>query len=154
MICLTFDVEERFHSHLTPADAPRRWSAGDRIERILDFLEAQGHRATFFVVSELAGRASLQSKAEELGISTGDGSQFVEVLERIKELEARGFAFEAAEASVAMMLEYSAGEIDCAKKIEAAVDAALNSGQATRDIGGKLNTDKMTDAVIEQFHLL
>ena len=60
---------------------------------------------TRIVVSELAGRASLQSKAEELGISTGDGSQFVEVLERIKELEARGFAFEAAEASVAMMLE-------------------------------------------------
>ena len=60
---------------------------------------------TRIVVSELSGRASLQSKAEELGISTGDGSQFVEVLERIKELEARGFAFEAAEASVAMMLE-------------------------------------------------
>jgi len=54
MICLTFDVEERFHSHLTPEDAPRRWDAGDRIARILDFLEAQGRRATFFVVSELA----------------------------------------------------------------------------------------------------
>ncbi len=60
---------------------------------------------TRVVVSELAGRASLQSKAEELGISTGDGSQFVDVLNRIKELEARGFSFEAAGASVAMMLE-------------------------------------------------
>jgi 2-isopropylmalate synthase len=60
---------------------------------------------TRIVVSELAGRASLQSKAEELGISTGDGSQYVEVLNRIKELEARGFSFEAAGASVAMMLE-------------------------------------------------
>ncbi len=60
---------------------------------------------TRVVVSELAGRASLQSKAEELGISTGDDSQFVDVLNRIKELEARGFSFEAAGASVAMMLE-------------------------------------------------
>ena len=60
---------------------------------------------TRFVVSELAGRASLQSKAEELGISTGDGSQFVQVLDTIKELEARGFSFEAAGASVAMLLE-------------------------------------------------
>jgi 2-isopropylmalate synthase len=60
---------------------------------------------TRIVVSELAGRASLQSKAEELGITTGDGSQYVEVLNRIKELEARGFSFEAAGASVAMMLE-------------------------------------------------
>jgi len=56
MICLTFDVEERFHSHLTPEDAPRRWEAGDRIARILDHLEAHGHRATFFMVSELAER--------------------------------------------------------------------------------------------------
>jgi 2-isopropylmalate synthase len=60
---------------------------------------------TRIVVSELAGRASLQAKAEELGISTGDGSQYVKVLNRIKELEARGFSFEAAGASVAMMLE-------------------------------------------------
>ena len=51
---LTFDVEERFHSHLTPDDAPRRWDAGDRIARILDLLEAAGKRATFFVVGELA----------------------------------------------------------------------------------------------------
>ena len=54
MICLTFDVEERFHSHLTAADAARQWSAGDRIAMILDHLEAHDHRATFFVVSELA----------------------------------------------------------------------------------------------------
>lgn len=54
MICLTFDIEERFHSHLTPDDAPRHWSAGDRIERFLDLLEAGGHRATFFVVGDVA----------------------------------------------------------------------------------------------------
>jgi 3-isopropylmalate dehydrogenase len=56
--------------------------------------------------------------------------------------------------SVAMMLEYSAGESGCARKIEAAVDAALNAGKATRDIGGNLDTAEMTDAVIEQFRLL
>ena len=56
MICLTFDVEERFHSHLTPEDAPQRWAAGARIERILDHLTATGRRATFFIVTELAER--------------------------------------------------------------------------------------------------
>jgi 2-isopropylmalate synthase len=60
---------------------------------------------TQFVVSELAGRASLKSKAEELGLSVTDDALFVPVLNRIKELEARGFSFEAAGASVAMMLE-------------------------------------------------
>jgi 3-isopropylmalate dehydrogenase len=56
--------------------------------------------------------------------------------------------------SLAMMLEYTAGEVNCARKVEAAVDAALNAGNATRDIGGTLGTDTMADAVIEQFRAL
>lgn len=56
--------------------------------------------------------------------------------------------------SVAMMLEYSAGEFACAKKIEAAVDAALDAGFATQDLGGKHRTEQMTDAVISQFRSL
>ncbi|MFP4372771.1 MAG: citramalate synthase [Spirochaetaceae bacterium] len=54
------------------------------------------------VVSELSGRGNLLSKAEELGLDAG--GDVADVLARIKELEARGFSFEAAEASVAMML--------------------------------------------------
>ena len=56
--------------------------------------------------------------------------------------------------SVAMMLQYSAGERDCAARIEAAVDAALNAGKATRDLGGALGTLAMTDAIISQFRSL
>ncbi len=56
MICLTFDVEERFHSHLTGADGARQWQAGDRIARLLDLLEQRGSAATFFIVGELAER--------------------------------------------------------------------------------------------------
>ncbi len=56
MICLTFDVEERFHSHLVPGGAPREWTAGDALARVVDALEAAGRKATFFVVGELADR--------------------------------------------------------------------------------------------------
>ncbi len=56
MISLTFDVEERFHSHLTGEDSPRTWQAGDQIARTIDLLEAHGQVATFFVVGELAER--------------------------------------------------------------------------------------------------
>ena len=55
------------------------------------------------VVSELSGRSNVMSKAEELGLevsSTHGG----EVLEKIKSLEAKGFAYEAAEASVALLM--------------------------------------------------
>jgi 2-isopropylmalate synthase len=56
------------------------------------------------VVSELSGRGNLLSKAEELKINVQNGEVVTTVLEEIKSLEARGFSFEAAEGSVALML--------------------------------------------------
>ncbi|MCB9653312.1 MAG: citramalate synthase [Deltaproteobacteria bacterium] len=63
------------------------------------------------VVSELSGRGNLLSKAEELGLSTDveQNPHVTTVLDQIKELEAEGFSFEAAEASVALMLSRQAG---------------------------------------------
>jgi len=57
------------------------------------------------VVSELSGRGNLLSKASEYGIDLARGDQVGSVLDEIKSLEAQGFAFEAAEASVAMMMK-------------------------------------------------
>jgi len=54
------------------------------------------------VVSELSGRGNLLSKAEEFGVAAADMGP---VLEEIKALEAKGFSFEAAEASVALMMK-------------------------------------------------
>ena len=57
------------------------------------------------VISELAGRGNILSKAEEFGVSVAEnGDQVNAVLSRIKELEAQGFHFEGAEASVELML--------------------------------------------------
>jgi 2-isopropylmalate synthase len=56
------------------------------------------------VVSELSGRGNLFSKAEELGLVVENGEAVSHVLKQIKELEAQGFSFEAAESSVALML--------------------------------------------------
>ena len=57
------------------------------------------------VVSELSGRGNVLSKAEEFGVDvTGDQTAVAEVLQQIKDLEARGFHFEGAEASIELML--------------------------------------------------
>ncbi|HEY9526921.1 MAG TPA: citramalate synthase [Anaerolineales bacterium] len=56
------------------------------------------------VVSDLSGRGNLLSKAEEHGVEV-EGAEVLPVLNEIKDLESRGFSFEAAEASVAMMLK-------------------------------------------------
>jgi 2-isopropylmalate synthase len=57
---------------------------------------------TRFVVSELSGRANVRALAESLDVASSDIE--VDVLETVKEREARGFAFESAEASVALMM--------------------------------------------------
>ena len=56
------------------------------------------------LVSELSGRGNLRSKAEELGISHESLENLPGVLDTIKQLEHRGFTFEGAEGSVAMLL--------------------------------------------------
>jgi 2-isopropylmalate synthase len=56
------------------------------------------------VVSELSGRGNLLSKAEEFGLDA-TGPDAARVLEEIKALEAKGFSFEAADASVAMLMK-------------------------------------------------
>lgn len=57
------------------------------------------------VVSELSGRANLLSKAEEYGVDLGSGEGVPQVLQDVKAMEANGFSFEGAEASVIMMLK-------------------------------------------------
>ena len=57
------------------------------------------------VVSELSGRGNLISKAEEHGLGSSDLASVSQVLNEVKDLEARGFSFEAAEASVMLMLK-------------------------------------------------
>jgi 2-isopropylmalate synthase len=55
------------------------------------------------LVSELSGRGNLVYKAREFGLEA-DGAEVRHVLSDIKEMESRGFYFEGAEASVALML--------------------------------------------------
>jgi 2-isopropylmalate synthase len=57
------------------------------------------------VVSELSGRGNLKSKAEEFALPVNGDKEIGHVLSEIKTLEARGFSFEAAEASVALMMK-------------------------------------------------
>ncbi len=62
------------------------------------------------VVSELAGRASLTMKDHEMGIDlTSDPETVNAVLDSIKELEHRGYSFEAADASLEIMLRKRMG---------------------------------------------
>lgn len=65
---------------------------------------------TRIVVSELAGRAALVSKAAELGVDLHDDDALVmETLTEIKAREAGGYSFEVADASLALFLREKKG---------------------------------------------
>jgi 2-isopropylmalate synthase len=57
------------------------------------------------LVSDMAGRASVELKGKELGYDlSGDKAALGRVVDRVKELEARGYTFEAADASFELLL--------------------------------------------------
>ncbi|MFW6197425.1 MAG: citramalate synthase [Myxococcota bacterium] len=79
------------------------------------------------VVSELSGRGNVLAKAEEYGVEV-DGGKERQVLERIKEGEARGVSYEAAEASVALLVQREADEY---RPLFEVLDFRAESGQRT-----------------------
>src|SRR5205823_13464902 len=57
------------------------------------------------LVSDMAGRASVEVKGKQLGYDlSGDKATVGRVVERVKDLEARGYTFEAADASFELLL--------------------------------------------------
>jgi 2-isopropylmalate synthase len=57
------------------------------------------------LVSEMAGRASVELKGRELGFDLGNDRELVtRVTDRVKEMESRGYTFEAADASFELLL--------------------------------------------------
>ena len=86
-------------------------SAASRLSAAYEHIDpaAVGNLARV-VVSELAGRASLTMKALELGIDlTGDQATATRVLDGIKRLEHQGYMFEAADATLEVMLKKELG---------------------------------------------
>jgi 2-isopropylmalate synthase len=79
--------------------------AKDAYEHVDPELVGNGTR---FVVSEMAGRATITIKAEELGLEM-DGPAINEVIDDLKRLEHEGFHFEAADASLELLMRKAAG---------------------------------------------
>jgi 2-isopropylmalate synthase len=94
---------------------------------------------TRIVVSELSGKAAVASKADELGVAATDEARG-EVLARIKEAEASGFAYEGAEASVALLLARRAPSyVPPFRLLELRVLASVREGASFADATIKLD---------------
>jgi len=56
------------------------------------------------LISDMSGRANIQIKGQQLGFDLSDREQAARVTDRIKEREARGYSYEAADASFELLL--------------------------------------------------
>ena len=81
----------------TPARSARKKDAYEHVDP-----EAVGN-GTRFVVSEMAGRATITMKAAELGLDM-DGPAVTSVIDDLKRLEHEGYHFEAADASLELLM--------------------------------------------------
>ncbi|MEZ5182744.1 MAG: citramalate synthase [Acidimicrobiales bacterium] len=63
---------------------------------------------TRFVVSEMAGKATVDLKAKEIGIDL-DGPALTSVIDELKRLEHEGYHFEAADGSLELLMRRAAG---------------------------------------------
>jgi 2-isopropylmalate synthase len=71
------------------------------------------------LVSELAGRSNVLAKAGELGLDlVTDPELGTRVLDRVKELEHRGYAFEVADASFELLVRREAGLLEAPFALE------------------------------------
>jgi 2-isopropylmalate synthase len=79
--------------------------AKDAYEHVDPDLVGNGTR---FVVSEMAGRATITMKAAELGLDM-DGPAVTSVIDDLKRLEHEGYHFEAADASLELLMRRATG---------------------------------------------
>jgi 2-isopropylmalate synthase len=77
----------------------------DAYEHVEPNLVGNGTR---FVVSELAGKSTLEMKAKELGLEL-DGKALNDVVSQLKELEHHGYHFEAADGSLELLMRAAGG---------------------------------------------
>lgn len=88
--------------------------AKDAYEHVEPELVGNGTR---FVVSEMAGRATIEMKAKELNLEM-TGPAVGQVIDDLKRLEHEGYHFEAADASLEMLMRRAAGLVFEAFNVE------------------------------------
>ncbi|MHB1138899.1 MAG: citramalate synthase [Microthrixaceae bacterium] len=101
---------------------------------------------TRVLVSDLGGRAGMSMKANEFGVDLDDRAA-AELSERLKQLEADGFVFEAADASLELLMRGATGWSQPFFSVEAyRVSAYHREGVAA---GGDSDLDLSTEATVK-----
>ena len=97
------------------------------------------------LVSEMAGRASIELKARELGIDTGGDAELLgRVTEMVKAREAAGYAYDAADGSFELLLRSARGDLPAYFRVEswrASIQARPRAGEVVLLADGRTDTE-------------
>jgi len=103
---------------------------------------------TRFLVSEMSGRSTIELKAQQLGVEI-DGKVLGEVVETLKELEHQGYHFEAADASLELLIRSAAGWTQDFFRLESfEVSVGHRSGSGAR-AWNDVTVDMETEATVK-----
>ena len=97
---------------------------------------------TRFVVSEMAGKSTMKIKADELGLDM-DGAVLNTVIDELKRLEHEGYHFEAADASLELLMRKATGWVQSFFEVESmrVITDELPSGAFTTEATVKVHVD-------------
>ncbi len=104
--------------------------------------------STRFLVSDLGGRSTIALKAKEFGVEL-DGAQLTELSDRLKNLEHQGYFFEAADASLELLMREATGwrqDFFELESYKASVDHRSGSGAR---VWNDVATELVTEAVVK-----
>ena len=119
--------------------------ASDAYEHVDPSAVGNGTRV---LVSEMAGRSTLEMKAEALGIEL-DGKTIGDVIDTLKRLEHEGYHFEAADASLELLMRGAAGWAQPFFRLESfSVDTDHRSGTNAR-LWNDVAVDVETSATVK-----
>ncbi len=119
--------------------------ASDAYEHVAPETVGNGTRV---LVSEMAGRSTLEMKAESLGIEL-DGKTGGDVIDTLKRLEHEGYHFEAADASLELLMRGAAGWIQPYFSLESfSVSTDHRSGTNAR-LWNEIAVDVETEATVK-----
>ena len=106
---------------------------------------------TRFLVSEMSGRSTIELKAKEIGIDL-DAGIIGEVVETLKELEYEGYHFEAADASLELLIRSATGWSQDYFEVDSfSVKVGHNKGSGARawnDVAVEVNTHAVVTIIV------
>jgi 2-isopropylmalate synthase len=119
----------------------------DAYEHIDPALVGNGTR---FLVSEMSGRSTLELKAQQIGIEL-DGKTLGDIVDTLKRLEYEGYHFEAADASLELLMRRAAGWVDDYFELESfsvVVGHRTSGDRVWNDVALNVDTDATVKLVV------